>query len=880
MAAEIRPDNSAFVPLRETSRGNPAPVLLGYAVGCVAAAVGNQGKGARKFPCAATQDHLGLQPHIRINYGKGLTTYRGTDMSTFPRRSTRSALFSSCAFIGIGLASLIAAGPAQADTTADGASSGHVETVVVTAERRASDIQTTALAITAVSADDLSKSNIVQLADINGIVPGLSIARSSGFETVVTIRGVGLETPENSLTTSPGVALFVDGAYVANSITLDQTLFDIDHIEVLRGPQGALYGQSATGGAILLVTKQANLDSFSGQVTGSYGTYNLNRENFDVNVPLTDTLAMHIAAEHFGHDGFTKVPLIPGFKADDAEDVVGKVDFLWQPLSNLSFRLSTESYHADQNEAAQKNINDPNPDPWVITQDYPAKFDMKTNLTHLTAEWDGSWFTVKSVTAYQWLKNVQGENSSRSAISLINAYDDVVAWNTSLVNYNEELDIQSNNDSPFQWDVGAFLLSQKSSQFVAEYECFAAPACAGYYPPTAANLTVMPVLQDSPNLAYGNITKVDRKSWSVFAQGTYNFTDAFSVTLGGRLNGDTFTDNGINYGGAIFGGPYMAPYTHSSSDHVATYRAELDYKPDPDHMLYVSTNRGYKPGGVNGNNSQSYDPATCANPFDRSSCSPLNYLVVQNQFKPEVNTSYEIGSKNAWLDNHLTVNAAGFYYVYNNYQFIATDPVPFNGGITNIPSTHIWGAEVEAHYLGMDDKFHFNADLSLQDGSIGKNFKTIDSITANTVEATDPNCAFGGQYYNPYCWLAVTASARNVGGNPPAKLPKVLGSFDVSYDFSVFGGILTPRFQLVYRGGYWARVFDEPTVDKVPGYTLVNLNINYIPDDSPFEISILASNVGNVAGVNSRYTDPYGTGQTSQQFTPPRQVIGTVSYHF
>ena len=751
----------------------------------------------------------------------------------------------------LGASSVLAAfawmnAPVHAQSSEAGAAA---EVITVTAERRTTDIQSTPLAITAISADSLEKSNVVRLSDINGFVPSLQVTSSAGFETVVTIRGVGLETPENSLTTSPGVATFIDGAYIANSITLDQTFFDVDHLEVLRGPQGALYGQSATGGAILLVTKQANLDGINGELEGSYGNYNMNREFGEINIPLSDTLAVHVAAQHYGHDGFTKDALIPGYDLDDADNLTGKIDILWKPLSNLSFRLSSESYHAYQNAAAQKSINDPNSDPRVVSQDYPAKFNMATNLSHLTAEWDGSWFAVKSVTAYQWLDNVQGEDSSRSAYSLIGAYDDVVAWDTSLQNYNEELDFQSNNNSPFQWDVGTFLLSQKSSQFVAEFEGFGTP-------PTPGSLGFPPgfnSMNPPPNLAYGNVTEVNRKSWSIFAQGTYSFTDQLSLTLGGRLNADTYIDKGVNFGGANFGGPSYNPYSHSSSDHVPTYRAEFDYKMTPDNLLYVSTNRGYKPGGVNGENSQAYNPATCTNPFNRASCNPLQYLVVGNQFKPEVNTSYEIGSKNSWLDDHLTANFAGFYYDYQDMQYIATDPVPFQGGMTNIPSTHIYGVEGEAHYLGFDDKFHANGNLSLENGAIQGNYKAINSTVANATIAANAAafgpCAFGGQYYNPYCWLAVTAGAKNVGGNPPAKMPKVLGSFNASYDFPLWGGTLSPRAEVIYRGSFWARIFDEPVLDKVPAYTQVNLNVDYVPPSGDFKFSITATNIGNVAGV-------------------------------
>jgi iron complex outermembrane recepter protein len=769
--------------------------------------------------------------------------------------------------------------PVQAQTAVVGAGS-EPEVVTVTAERRSTDIQSTALAITAISADTLAKSNVVQLADINGLVPSLEITKSAGFETVVTMRGVGLETPENSLTTSPGVALFIDGAYISNSVSLDQTLFDLDHVEVLRGPQGALYGESATGGAILLVTKQPELNGFSGSADVDLGTYDLHRESADVNIPLSDDFAIRVSGQQIYHDGFTKDAVYPGKALDNADDWSGKFAALWQPTSNFSATLTTEFYHATQMAAAQKSDLDPNSSPWTVSQDFEPKFDMATNLTHLNMEWDESWFAVKSVTAYQWLDNVQGEDSSRSAVSIINSYDDVASWNTSLQNYNEQLDIQSRGNTTWEWDVGLFLLAQKGSQFVAEYECYDAPPCTtdGVYPPTPTSFTVQSPFNSSPNLAYGNVTEVNRKSWAFFAQSTYHFTDQLSATVGGRLNADVYTDNGENFGGAIFGGPSANTYVHSTSDHVATWRLEVDDQFTPDNLLYVSSNRGYKPGGVNGEYGQAYQ---CTSPFTYGGCNFNLPLVTPNQFKPETNTAFEVGSKNKFLDDHLTANFAAFYYIYHDYQYITTDPVPFDGGMTNIPSTHMWGGEAEAHYTGgNEDRMHLDGTLSLENGAIQGNYKAIDSTVANQIESTSPNCAFNAQYYYPGCWYTVVAGAKNVGGNPPAKMPSVLGSFDASYDLAIPTGTLTPRFELVYRGSYWARIFDEPALDKVPAYTMINLNMDYVPDNSGFKVSLLVSNLTNVAGVNSQYTDPYGTGTTSRQYVPPRQVIGSVSYKF
>ena len=720
-----------------------------------------------------------------------------------------------------------------------------IEEIKVTAERRSTDLQKTALALTAIAPEALDKSNVTDLAGLNGMVPSLEITKSSGFETIVTIRGVGSETPENASITVPGVALFVDGVYVANTISLDQTLFDLDHIEVLRGPQGALYGQSAIGGAISLVTKQPELDRFSGSGDLSAGTYALNRERAEVNIPVGDTLAVRVSGQHFQHDGFTANSLLSE-KLDDANDTSGKLAILWKPTDSFSATLSSQFYSADQNGAAQKNIDDPNPDPRVVSQDYPSKFNLDAQIYHLNLEWDLPWFSVKSVSAFQELDHRQKEDSSRSAFSLIGAYDDLAAWNTSLQNLNEEFDLLSLPDSKLQWIGGVFLLDQHSRQFVAEFE--------GTDPNPVTIVT--PDIETHPpaNLDYGNYTFVERKSVSPFLQATYPILDALRLTAGGRFNYDSYDLSALNF--SAFS---IADVTHRYSDHTPTWRLELDYDVTPDSLAYASFTRGYKPGGVNG---------------------VASAVVVPDSFKPETNTAFEVGSKNFLFDRHLRANFAAFYYDYRNMQYIETDPYPFDGGMANIPSVHVWGGEAEFSYLALNERLRLNGNLTAEQGKVQGSYRTIDSTVQQTIEATNPACGNNGAYYNPACWAAVINAARDIGGNAPPKTPDFAGSLNVSYAFSAAAGTLTPRAEYIYRGALWSRVFEEEALDKVKAYGVWNLNLDYAPDDGDYTLSLTASNLLNKAGVNSRYTDPYGTFQTSQQYIPPRQIIGTIGYSF
>ena len=764
------------------------------------------------------------------------------------KRTKRSLMFTACVFAMTAGAASAAEAPGEATTAAAATT---LDTVIVTANRRGTDIQRTAEAITAVQGKVLDESFVTTISGLNSQVPSLQATKTAGFENLVTIRGIGSATPENGLTTTPGVSLFIDGVYIANTISLDQTLFDIDRLEVLRGPQGALYGQSSIGGAINIVTKQPQLGRFdaSGDVSG--GTYSLFRGRAEVNIPVSDTVAVRASIQKYDHEGFTKNVALNDFGLDDAHDAGGKLAVLWKPTDDFSATLTAQLYKANQHGDAQKNINDPLSDPREVYQDYPNHFGLESQLYHLNLQWDGPAFSIRSVSAYQGLDHVQRMSSSRSAFSLIGAYDDVAAWNTHVHNYTQEFDILSPAGSRFEWIVGAFALYQASKQYVVEY--------GGSTQPTEADLTPLPDISFNPpsNLNYGNISHVLRRSYSAFAQGTYHVTDTLRLTGGVRVNHDNFKDDSYNF--SAFS---MNTVVNRSKDTVPTWRVEADYDITPDNMAYASYARGYKPGGVNGSFGQ---------------------VVIQPTFDPEKNDAFEVGLKNYLFDRSLRLNIAAFYYNQKNFQYIQTDPVPFDGGISNIPKVRDYGVEFEAQYVGLDDHLHTGASLSLIKGEIVGSYKTIDSTVANAIE-NDPSfsspCAFGGAYYSQACWAAVIAGAKDIKGNTPPAMPKVSGSAYAAYRWDLPGGAFTAKVQYTYRGEMWARIFNEPLLDKVKSYSVTDLYFEYAPTGSRFRYSLNATNLFDKAGVNSRYTDPYGTGQTSQQFIPPRQVIGTIAFAY
>ena len=774
------------------------------------------------------------------------------------KQRLRHKLIASTYFAALGLALPGLSHAATATATAATDADTTVGQVVVTAERRSVDIQKSALAVTAVAGSALDKSATMNIAGLNGVVPSLEITKASGFENLVTIRGVGSATPENSLTTTPGVSFFMDGVYIANTVSLDQSLFDVDHIEILRGPQGALYGQSSIGGAIILNSKQPKLNTFDAAADFSAGTYGLLRERAEMNIPLGDQFAARLSIQKFDRSGFTRDVAIPGFYLDAAHDFSGKAALLWKPREDFQVTFTGQWYHSNQAGDAQKNIIDPNPDPRSVSQDYASHFRLNTQLYHVNVQWDLPWFQVRSVTAYQVLDHVQQEDGDRSTYAILGRYDHIAAWNTWVGNFTQEIDLISKPGGKFDWVVGGFYMNQRSHQFVAEFGDFAPPPNPLVIPPNIITLNPEP-----GNLTYGNDSHAVHQSYAGFAQGTYHFSDQLRLTGGVRINADYNKDPSTNF--SAFGKSFVE---NKSWDVVPTWRAVLEYDVNPTSMVYGSVSKGYKPGGVNGSYGQQ---------------------VIPKVFKPETNVSFEIGSKNTFFDHSLRLNATAFYYIHKNFQYIETDPVPFDGGIANIPEVHDYGAEFEASYVGANGRLHVDASLALEKGVVASHYKSIDSTIADVLEG--PNftgnnslpffgpCAYGGAYWNSACWAAVEAQAMDLKGHEAPATPNVSGSISASYRFDMFGGDFTPRAELVYRGKEWARFFNEPGLDRVPAYAIVNLNFEYVPkgnDHIKFQLAV--TNVGDKAGINSRYTDPYGVFQTSDQYIPPRQVIGTVAY--
>jgi len=793
-----------------------------------------------RLPAAALEFFLWVS-RIQTTQGIKVANSISRTKVSLRMRPSLSALFIASSIAG---PSLVCATDAKAQSE-----------IVVTAERRSVDIQKAPIAITSLSAESLDKSFANTITSLNSTVPGLQATKTAGFENLVTIRGIGSGTPENSFTTSPGVSVFIDGVYIANTISLDQSFFDLKSIEVLRGPQGALYGQSSIGGAMNINTNQPVLEKFQALGDFTIGTYSLLRERAAVNVPIGDKWAVRLSGQKFDQDGFTKNNF-NGQELDDVNEGSLKGAVLFQPTDSFKAILTGNYYTANQNGDAQKNVIGPATDPRRLNQDYWQEFQLETKLVNLNIKWQLPDFSIRSVTGFEGLSHSQMNDSDRSTFATVGGYDHIAAWKTNTDTYTQEINLISNPGGKFDWVLGAFGLFSESNQFVVEY----GGGFTNTPPPRTYPDDVVTAF--TPGLNYGNNTDGLRRSYALFGQGAYHVTDDFRITAGGRWNQDYFKADSLT-GSAFSLGRTVLSYQEDNP----TWRLVGEYDLTADNNIYASVSRGYKPGGVNGTFGQ---------------------LIIPAEFEAETNDAFEIGSKNWFFDRTLRVNVAAFYYKHKNFQFIETDPIPFVSGINNVPEIEDIGLEIEAQYVSPDKKLVIGGNLTLQHGEVTESFFTLNSQLVQALEGTAIQsfgngvgpCAFFASYGSPACWAAVLATAQDVKGNSPPAAPEVSGSINASYRFDSALGSFIPRVEVVYRGVQSARIFNT-AADKVDAYTVVNAGLEFLPSSNEkFRFKVTGTNLFDEDGVNSRFIDPYGTFQTSDQYIPPRQILATVAFKY
>ncbi|HMD75436.1 MAG TPA: TonB-dependent receptor plug domain-containing protein, partial [Steroidobacteraceae bacterium] len=268
--------------------------------------------------------------------------------------------------------------PLAAAATTD--PNGQLESIVVVGQKENLGIEKAPEAISALPTDFLKENNIKNAEDLIGMVPSLVIGESDGYNFDLTIRGIGLNSPQDD--GSPAsVSLHQNGIFIPSSLSLSMSFLDVDHIEVLRGPQGTVFGQNSVGGTVNVITVQPTFDAVKGYTEAEFGSFDLVHVRAAVNLPLSSTFALRLAGDFINQKGYVTATEVPGnFTLSDKHNYHLRATALFQPNDDFSVVSSLDYAKLVQHEPESKNILDPNPNPYSESSDWPGLYNIQQTL--------------------------------------------------------------------------------------------------------------------------------------------------------------------------------------------------------------------------------------------------------------------------------------------------------------------------------------------------------------------------------------------------------------------------------------------------------------------------------------------------------------------
>lgn len=771
----------------------------------------------------------------------------------------------SSVFSKLLLSSAISAIAMQAAAENTASNNPVYEEIIVTAQKHSQNLQDVASAVTALKGDQLDVMNISDPFDMSDKVPGVVFSTVQGYRRTVTIRGVGNEIPDNA-GTKPAVAFHVDGVFLANDYALNADMIDVERVEITRGPDGTLFGNSSTGGAINVVTKKPDFEEFSGYVDATVGNFDQGNIRAAVNVPLSDSVAIRVAAAHREHEGYTQNVYFDDFYLDDENDNTVKVQLAWDISDNFSALLQHQIYRSDTNGPALKGTFDTvSSDPRKVSHDTREFYKLENDISSLHLNWDGELFNVSGIFSYQEYDMKRLLDVDRTSLTAndpaplpLEGRLDLLGeaplpqFISDLKQQDEsktaEINITSNDDSSLRWVLGAFYLD--TTVFSNTSNFFDAGRDGN---PISQVIAGPNVFANNPDLDFINADYRNFQSRSIFGQLSFNISEAFAITAGLRHTNNEFQDERCNFN-CVPDRAKISSRPANKTDNV-TGKIALEYRHSDDNLLYASIATGVKPAGSNSSSDTRFFPEV----FDK-----------------ELVTAYEIGSKNMWWDNRVRLNAAAFYYDYEDYLFESSGIGRFAAGASNLPKAEIYGLEIEAD-AALSDTLNLAFTLTAMESEITEGRDAIDRATAENATTGLQISGASTEEVN----AAREATAVNLTGNELAKIPDLVANIRLSHRLELDQlGSLTTTFSHTYRGEYFARVFNSPERDVVDSYNISHLNFRYQPNGAQWNAELNIQNLFDKDAISSRHTDTYALGMTSNQYLAPRTVSLGARYNF
>ena len=429
-----------------------------------------------------------------------------------------------------------------------------IEEVIVTAQKRAESLQDVAVAVSAFSGDALDAAGVREAMDLATSVPNLQIGNSWSFMGFILLC---ISTETFTVASDPSVAFYVDGVYRPRTTSPSAAFLDIERLEVLRGPQGTLYGRNATGGAVNVISKKASFEGFEafGDITG--GNYNTRKIRGVLNMPLVeDQLAARVAILKEDRDGYMEVTGLPSGAEDNiaADDLAVRGQVVYVPNEAMELQVLADFYKKngpDSNHFKQRHAfvtpadnpflwatASPNPtDPFKINQN--NENDSKKESTNLAAtfDWGLDDYSFKTIVSWQ-------DHQDLTSIDLDGSDADILVFNSEVFSetYTVEAQLTSETESDFQWITGLYYFDEKAQNDFITPSGAVLDAGAGF---------VVPGATDFGDLI--NIHRSQNKAWAAFGEGYYQLTEASKLTVGVRYSADEKVGSSDNIETFLFG---------------------------------------------------------------------------------------------------------------------------------------------------------------------------------------------------------------------------------------------------------------------------------------------------------------------------------------
>jgi iron complex outermembrane receptor protein len=638
---------------------------------------------------------------------------------------------------------------AQTATSAPVASSDQLAEVVVTAERRHTDLQNTPISATVLSGKELANMGVTTIDQLQFATPGATID-NFGQGIDFNIRGVG--KAEHNSQTTVGVVTYRDGIATFPGYFQEEPYYDVANVEILRGPQGTFGGQNATGGAVFVTTNDPVIGGgYNGYVQGQVANHSDFALQGAVNVPISDTLAGRFAFNGESRDSFYNIagPNGGAYSGNPGRLRIGsgRLGLLWKPNDSLSVLLKTDfnylnlgAYPADPYNATNDLFN--------IGANSPQQALDRFGRTVLKVDYvlpDG--ITLRSVTGYQ-----KGNTQYQADLDGTNVGNSYFADSVDETLWSEEFNIISRDTGFLTWIVGAYADWDKYN-FLPNYYFLIGT-------PPGNPLTEYRLQGTNPESAYAG-----------FGQLSFQLAPGFQLQIGGRYT-EAKTTNHVQV--LQFGLPLAdeqtVKYVNTSG------KLSLNWTVNANNFLYAFASSGFRPGGLN-------VPVGLGTPA---------------AFGAEKLMDYELGWKVSSFEGHLRTQIDGFYDVYKNFQVIVGYPqFPTFGFELNNPNpTHLYGFEAQTQ--AVFGQFALDAGTTIMHSSLGRFF------------ATDPRIA-SFTPCNPAAGPS-SASCIDLTGHSQTYAPNFTFNIGAQYKFALGSDTLTPRVNFGYVAPQWATLFENPAL--------------------------------------------------------------------